>query len=228
MIRAAGPELMDGDLPPATFAAVLAGLARVNTVTRARPPTLAFVARALHGVPRDVPVTIVDVGFGDGDMLRAIARRFADRPRLRLIGYDIDRRSAPAATARTPPGLPIRYRTGDAAAMPEPADLILSSLVAHHMTDPEIVAFLRWMEARATRGWFVNDLHRHALARHGFRLLAAVARWHPVVRHDGALSVARAFARADWERLIAAAGLDRATIALRWHLPFRWCVGRLR
>jgi len=219
----------DDDLTPETFAIVLADLAKVNTVTRARPPTLAFVTRALRGVPEDRPVTILDAGFGDGDMLRAIARRFRRRP-VRLIGYDINPRSAPAASARTPPGLPIEYITGDAFAI-DPAqriDLILSSLVTHHMADDEIVRFLAWMEARAKYGWFVNDLHRHAIARHGFRLLAALARWHPIVRHDGVISVARSFVRADWARLIDRAGLDHSAVRIRWHLPFRWCVERLR
>jgi 2-polyprenyl-3-methyl-5-hydroxy-6-metoxy-1,4-benzoquinol methylase len=228
--RSAAPEWMDADdLANETFAAVLVDLARVNGVTRARPPTLAFVRRALRDVPRDTPVTILDVGFGDGDMLRAIARAESGRP-LRLIGYDINPRSAPAARARTPANLPIEYVTGDVFAI-EPMvrfDLIVSSLVTHHMANAEIVRFLTWMEARAARGWFVNDLHRHPLAYHGFRLLAAVLRWHAIVRHDGAVSVMRAFRRREWRALIARAGLDAASLRLRWHLPFRWCVERLR
>lgn len=222
---------MDGDdVSPETFAAVMADLATVNTVTMARPPTLAFVAQALRAVPPDAPVTILDVGFGDGDMLRTIARRFRRRARLRLIGYDINPRSEPAARMRTPADMPIDYRTGDAFAIDpaEPVDLVISSLVTHHMRDAEIVRFLGWMEDRAAGGWFVNDLHRHWIAYHGFRLLGSVARWHPFVRHDGAVSVARSFQRDDWEGLIAEAGLDRATVSLRWHVPFRWCLGRLR
>jgi trans-aconitate methyltransferase len=222
---------MDGDdVSPETFAALLADLARVNTITRARPPTLAFVDRVLRAVPRDRPVTILDVGFGDGDMLRALAHRLRDRPAIRLIGYDINARSAPAARARTPSNLPITYFTGDALAInaAEPIDLIISSLVTHHMGDEEIVRFLRWMESRASLGWFVNDLHRHPIAYHGFRMLAAAARWHPIVRHDGAISVARAFTRADWARLLARASLDRTAVTLRWHIPFRWCVERRR
>ncbi|MBA2934330.1 methyltransferase domain-containing protein [Sphingomonas sp. CGMCC 1.13654] len=229
--RSTEAEWMDGeDVSPEVFAAVVADLATVNTVTLARPPTLEFVALALRTVPPAAPVTILDVGFGDGDMLRAIARRFRGRSGLRLIGYDINPRSQPAASARTPEDMPIEYRTGDAFAIDpgEPVDLIISSLVTHHMRDPEIVRFLGWMEMRAARGWFVNDLHRHWIAYHGFRLLGAVARWHPFVRHDGAVSVARSFRRDDWEAIIVRAGLDRATIALRWHMPFRWCLGRLR
>ncbi|NIJ06691.1 2-polyprenyl-3-methyl-5-hydroxy-6-metoxy-1,4-benzoquinol methylase [Sphingomonas vulcanisoli] len=229
--RSTEPEQMDGDdLSAETFAAVLADLARVNGVTRARPPTLRFVQRALRNVPIDTPITILDVGFGDGDMLRALARSLKHRPSVHLMGYDINPRSAPAARARTPADMPIDYITGDAFSLDpaQPIDLIISSLVTHHMTDAEIVAFLRWMDGRALRGWFINDLHRHPIAYHGFRALAALARWHPIVRHDGALSVARSFTQADWTRLIASAGLPSQAVRLRWRLPFRWCLERLK
>ena len=62
----------------------------------------------------------------------------------------------------------------------------------------------------------------------GYRLLAAGMRWDPIVRHDGALSVRRAFVRGDWERLLQAAGVPRHAVTVRWHLPFRLCVGRRR
>jgi 2-polyprenyl-3-methyl-5-hydroxy-6-metoxy-1,4-benzoquinol methylase len=222
--RAAEPEWMDADdVPPATYAALIADLARVNTVTLARPPTLAWLARATAGVDS---FSLVDVGFGHGDMLRAVAR-WAGRAgkRVQLTGIDLNPRSAPVAAAASE-GLGIRYLTGDAAALAGQPDYVISSLVAHHMTDAELVEFIRWMEATAVRGWFINDLHRHRIAWTGFRLLAGLLRWHPIGRHDGALSVRRAFARADWAPLLAAAGVEGAEI--RWHLPFRWGVGRLK
>lgn len=221
-VRASTPEWMDADdVPPDVFAAVMHDLAKVNTVTLARPPTLGWLARASRGMER---FSVLDVGFGDGDMLRAIARRFGDR--AVLTGIDINPRSAPAARSVTPPGMPIDYRTGDAFALPDRFDFVISSLTAHHMDDAGLVTFLRWMEASAVRGWFVNDLHRHWLAWRGFQALAWVARWHAFVRHDGAVSVTRSFRRADWARLLAEAGITRATV--EWKLPFRLCVGRLK
>ena len=222
--RAGEPEWMDADdVPPATYAAMIADLARVNTVTLARPPTLAWLARATASVDG---FSLVDVGFGHGDMLRAVSR-WSERAgkRVQLTGIDLNPRSAPVAAAASE-GLGITYLTGDAAALAGQPDYIISSLVAHHMTDAELVGFIRWMEATAVRGWFINDLHRHRVAWTGFRLLAGLLRWHPIVRHDGALSVRRAFVRADWAPLLAAAGVQGAEI--RWHLPFRWGVGRLK
>ena len=104
---------------------------------------------------------------------------------------------------------------------------MVSSLFTHHLTDSQVVEFLRWMEAGAARGWFVNDLHRHALAYEGFRLLSAAAGWHPMVRHDGAISVARGFRRRDWDVLLRRAGL-RDVARVRWRMPFRLCVSRLK
>jgi 2-polyprenyl-3-methyl-5-hydroxy-6-metoxy-1,4-benzoquinol methylase len=230
--RSDQPELMDGeDVRPEEFAACITDLAKVNTVTLARPPTLSYLDRATRTLSVERSITILDVGFGDGDMLRAVHRWAARRRRpVRLIGIDINSRSAPVARAATPEGWAIDYRTGDAFAIPsdEPIDFIISSLVTHHMSDPEIVRFVTWMEARASLGWFINDLHRHAVAYHGFRLLAAVARWHYFVRHDGAVSVSRSFRRADWVRLLAAAGIGEGEARVCWHLPFRYCVSRIR
>lgn len=221
----------DPAVDEATFRDCLTDLAAVNGWTLARPPTLRWLARATRGLPEGAGFTLVDVGFGHGDMLRGI-HAWAIQRGLRpdLIGVDLSPWSAPAARAATPPDMAIDYRTGDVfeTRFDLPVDFVVSSLVAHHMTDAQLVAFLRWMEATAAKGWFVNDLHRHALAYHGFRALSTLMRWHPMVRHDGQLSVARAFRRNDWERLIAKAGLDRKAVTLRWHLPFRLCVGRLR
>jgi len=147
-----------------------------------------------------------------------------------LTGIALSPWSASPARAATPPQMKIDYRTGDVfeLELDRPIDFVISSLVTHHMSDVQIINFMRWMEATAARGWFINDLHRHAIAYHGFKALSWAMRWHPFVRHDGPLSVARAFRRSDWERLIAQAGLDRSTLTLRWHLPFRLCVGRIR
>lgn len=209
----------DAGLDPAIYAEVIADLARVNVVTRAQPPTLAWLERRCRG--RDA-FRLLDVGFGHGDMLRAIARwAQANHLRAELVGIDLNPRSAPVAAAATDPALGIRYLTGRAESLDWQPDLIISSLVAHHMGDDELVAFIKWMDARSRVGWLVNDLHRHWAAWIGFRALASVFRWHPIVAHDGAVSVRRAFTRADWVRLLAEA---RVAAEVRWHVPFRWTV----
>ncbi|MDP1027849.1 methyltransferase domain-containing protein [Sphingomonas sp. KR1UV-12] len=217
-------ELMDADdLDADTYAAVVGDLARVNTVTLAARPTLNFLSRIAEG--RD-SLRILDVGFGDGDMLRRI-EHWARKRRIatELVGIDLNPRSEYAARLHTPADSTIRYRTGDYEMMGRGWDAVVSSLVAHHMTAPELVAFLRWMEGHAS-AWFVNDLHRHGFAYRGFPLLARIARWHPIVRHDGTVSIARAFRRSDWAELLEKAGIADARVFRAF--PFRLCVERAR
>lgn len=225
-VRADAQELMDApDLDPAVLAAVLKDLAQVNRVTLAARPTLAFLDRALKGRRH---VRLLDVGFGDGDMLRVIAR-WAKRREIvaELHGIDLNPASLPAAVARTPAGMPIRYRTGDYVALADEGwDVVISSLVAHHMTSDELVAFLRFMESEARVGWMVNDLHRSRFAYYGYPLLAGLMRWHPIVRHDGRLSIARSYRAAEWAPLLAVAGITDAQVVRRF--PFRLCVERRR
>ena len=223
-VRAEAEELMDApDLDPATYAAVLRDLARVNRVTLAARPTLAFLDR----LPKTgKPLRILDVGFGDGDMLRRIARWAKRRGRnVALVGIDLNPNSAPAARASTPRDLSIDYRTGDYADLTgEGWDAVISSLVAHHMSREQLVGFLRFMDREARLGWLVNDLHRHGFAYRGYPLLARVAGWHPIVRHDGQLSIARGYRPAEWTPILAEAGV-RARVYRAF--PFRLCVEQL-
>lgn len=227
-VRSFEPELMDDpDVDEATLRECLADLAKVNVWTLARPPTLRWLRRATRGL---TSFTLLDVGYGEGDMIRAI-HRWATTRGLRpvLSGVDLSPWSETAARAATPPEMVIDYRTGDVFDVePGRQDFIVSSIVTHHMTDELVIRFLQLMEARAAKGWFVNDLRRHWFAYYGFKAFAALMRWHRFVRHDGPLSVARSFTVADWERLIAAAGLDRTSIEVRRVFPFRICVGRIK
>ncbi len=222
--RAIAEELMDADdLDATTYAAVVHDLAKVNTLTMARRPTIAFLERLPHG-----PLRILDVGFGDGDMLRAIAswavRRGQD---VDLVGVDLNPRSAPAAAEATRPEMRIEYRTGDYAALAgQRWDVVISSLVAHHMTHAQLVAFVRFMEHESARGWFVNDLHRHGFAYLGFPLLATTMRWHPIVRHDGQLSIARSYRPREWGPMLQEAGVRDASV--KRVFPFRLCVAKIR
>ena len=215
----------DPSLDAATYTNVLHDLAQVNTITMARRPTLAFLDRA---VGRRQRFRLLDVGYGDGDMLRTIAR-WAKRRGIaaELVGIDLNPRSHAAARDATPADLAIDYRTGDYADLAgEGWHCVISSLVAHHMTREQLVAFLRFMEAEARAGWLVNDLHRHGVAYTGWPLLAGLMRWHPIVRHDGHLSIARSYRPREWPPLLAEAGVKGARVFRAF--PFRLCVEKLR
>jgi 2-polyprenyl-3-methyl-5-hydroxy-6-metoxy-1,4-benzoquinol methylase len=228
--RSGEPEWMDErDYPLEEFAAVLDDLETVNLLTFAAPPTLAFLEQMTRGWAPGSELRVADLGYGQGGMLRRIHRWATARGlRPRLTGVDLNPHCRTLAMQRTPADMGVDWHQGDlfAWAPAEPPHAIVSALFAHHLPTPDVVRLLAWQEATASHGWFVNDLHRHWFAWGGFSAMAALLRLHPCVRHDGALSVRRAFVRADWRAMLEQAGIEGA--AIRWHPLFRLCVGRLK
>ena len=230
--RSGEPELLDieqGD--PGAIEACLRDLEWINRWTAAYRVTLRWLDQLCHETRPARPLTIIDVGCGRGDMLRQIWAWGRKRGlELRLIGVDLNLHATAAAAAATPDEAPIRYLTADAFDLPHDLlpDVVLSALFAHHLDDARLVRFLRWMEERARLGWLINDLHRHPLPYVVARGGAPLLRMHPFVRHDAPLSVARAFDRRDWVRLLQAADLAPPAATVAWRFPFRFAVGRIK
>jgi SAM-dependent methyltransferase len=248
--RSLEPELMDGAGlgDAALHARCLADLAAVNRVTLAHRPVLRFLdaawqraglvgsARLDPGVvlrsrrrrtaPPRAPTGVLDLGSGQGDLLRAIARlALARGVAVRLTGLDLHPHSTAAARAATaaaadagdlPPGsAPIRFLTGDLFAHAADEDWIVCSQLAHHLDDAGIVALLRWLEAHSRRGWCIADLERHRLPHLSFPLIARAFGWHRVVRLDGTRSIERALTPAEWRARLDEAGIRDAHVE-RW------------
>jgi SAM-dependent methyltransferase len=227
-------ELMDSDKTDfATFRDCLVDLSKVNHLTFAYRPTMEFfesLART-DRLPQDRTISIVDVGSGYGDMLRKIDN-WAQRRGLTtdLTGVDLNPWSARAASEATTDGRPIRFVTANIFNYqpPRPVDIVISSLLTHHLDNAALVRFIAWMEANAAIGWFVNDLHRKAVPYHLFGFASRALRFHEFVQHDGPISIARAFAVSDWRHLLDAAGVPPTAAVIRRVFPYRLCVTRLR
>jgi SAM-dependent methyltransferase len=225
--RCRDEEQMDSlELDTAEYAEVLHGLARVNRWTFTAHPLFAYLDAAAKNLVR---FRLLDVGFGEGDLLRRVAVWAKRRGiSVSLVGVDINPRSAGIARALTPRDQPIEYLTGDARELPGMFDFIVSSQVTHHMTDRQLHDFLHFMEERALRGWLISDLRRAAFAYYGFPLLARLLRVHRIVREDGQLSIARSFRKQDWRKILNEAGLPPEGIRLVNRFPARLSVERIK
>jgi 2-polyprenyl-3-methyl-5-hydroxy-6-metoxy-1,4-benzoquinol methylase len=222
-IRSALPEELDNDTTdPAIYQRVIAELAASNRMTLTHRPTLRWLRRVTKGMTE---FSLLDIGHGDGDLLRVIAQ-WADQRgmNVKLSGTDLNPRSAVAARKATPSWMQIVYQTGCVFSYTpaEPVDFIVSSQVTHHFTDEQVVNFVAWLEENSTRGWHIADLHRHGMPYYTYPVLCRLMGWHRILRCDGTLSIARSFRRKDWESY-----LDKAAVQadVSWHL-FRYCVSR--
>ncbi|WP_400193212.1 methyltransferase domain-containing protein [Hymenobacter sp. B81] len=174
--------------------------------------------------PAGRPLELADLGSGGGDTLRHVARWARRRGHaVGLTGVDANAFMVDYATQRSTAYPEIRFWQQDIFA-PDFArhrfDIITCSLFCHHFADEQLVTLLRQWQQQARVAVVINDLHRHPLAYHSIRLLTRVLRGSHLVQHDAPLSVARAFRRSDWQRLLQLAGIGH--YQLRWQWAFRW------
>jgi SAM-dependent methyltransferase len=226
--RAELSELMDEPCSREVMRACLRDLARVNRWFLAYRPVLTWLdSLGLAATSR--PVHILDVACGYGDGLRRIERWASEHGiAVELTGCDLNPHTIAIAAEASMPSSRIRWISCDVFAFKSdrPVDIIVSSLFTHHLSEPEIIRFLEWMESNARAGWFVNDLSRASIPYRLFKAFAKIARLHPFVQHDGPVSIARSFIADDWRRMCAAAGLAEPDIAIQSFTPARLCVAR--
>jgi 2-polyprenyl-3-methyl-5-hydroxy-6-metoxy-1,4-benzoquinol methylase len=217
--RSTQPEKMDTECVDFDdYSRCLRDLSRVNAVTFTHRPMLKWLAE--HATPG---FSLLDIACGHGDALRAIRARYPD---ARLTGIDLNPWATRAAQQATDPAARIAFINDDAFAY-QPAekfDFIITSQFTHHLTNQQVVAFLRWLPQNAARGWYIGDLQRHFIPYYGFPILARLAFWHQIVREDGRISIARAFIRLEWEALLREAGITDRQASILWQFPFRLCV----
>jgi len=148
---------------------------------------------------------------------------------LNLLGIDLNPETIRIARRATDAAEEIEFRLMNAFQLGSamPVDFIVSSLVAHHLSDPEITEFLKLMERVARRGWAIYDLQRSRFLYHFIGLAARLARLHPMIVHDGQISVTRSLTRPEWQERIAEAGISPADASIRWFF-FRFLIGRRR
>jgi SAM-dependent methyltransferase len=224
-------EMMDRPCTYEELRACLHDIAQVNRLTFAYRPTITWMEKLVATHPPSAPLRVVDVGCGYGDTLRKICSWAKSRGiPVMLTGIDLNPDAIRAAREATPPTQRIEWIVGDALADAATGeiDVVINSLLTHHLTDAQIIHFLRWMEQRTRLGWFINDLHRQPVPYHLFRLLTRFTTWHPFVKYDGPVSIRRSFLAEDWQQLIASAGLSPDTISIQEYRPARLCVSRIK
>jgi SAM-dependent methyltransferase len=172
----------------------------------------------LVATPR--PLQILDVGCGHADVPLAIARRAA-RTGAPAIVVGVDRHPATVSVAhRRTRGERVAITRADALALPfadASFDVAVLSLTLHHLDEDEHAPALRELGRVARLGIVVNELHRTRANHLGARLLAATLwRRRPITRHDGPLSVLRAFTPAELQRIARAAGFPLARVRRRF------------
>jgi ubiquinone/menaquinone biosynthesis C-methylase UbiE len=153
-------------------------------------------------------ISLLDVGTGSSEVLLDLVRWAARRGvTIHPVGLDAHREILAVARERAP-RLPLVH--ADMRALPfrsRSVDLVLATLVLHHIPDDAQVCALRELSRVARRGVIVAELERHHIHWLGAKLLAATIWRSPLTRHDAPVSVARGYTRQELEALARDAGV---------------------
>ena len=210
------------DASPAELRRSLTDIARLNRIG-ATQTILRKVAPFLARLQAGETLRILDVGTGAADIPLALARWARRRGhRLRIVALDVHPTILEYA-ARAVRGIPeVRLVGGnalDAPIRPGSVDVALCSLVLHHLPEEAVVGLLRRLASLARLGFVVSDFRRGRLAWAAVWLATHAVSGNRMTRHDGPLSVRRAYTPEELARLSSKAGLPD----IRWHraLAFR-------
>ncbi len=175
---------------------------------------------------RGKTLKVADLGCGSGDMLRMVARwgRKQSIP-LTLTGIDANAYILEVARKKSTSYPEIGYAQlnifSDAFKSIQ-WDVVMATLFTHHFTDKELIDMLNNLKHQARKAILINDLHRHPFAYHSIHWLTRFFSKSYMVKNDAKLSVLRSFSRADWQRILQAAGITNYSITWCW--AFRWKV----
>ncbi len=208
-------ELLDLPLTPSELERSLGDISRLNRYFGGTRVTRSHLLRLLDDRPGG-SVTVLDVGSGAADIpIELVHWARSHGRRLRVIAVDRDRRILEVAR-RLAAGYPeISFVQCDGLYLPVRdggVDAAISALTLHHVEPDAAPRFLGELHRVSRRGFVINDLVRsrvaYALVWLATRLLARSR----VSRHDGPLSVRRAYTAREIAALCERAGISRARI----------------
>ncbi len=219
---------MEGDVLEKT----LRDIARINYWLGGNKITLNGVKELLKDKSKNKKHTIVDVGCGNGDMLRAIAK-YADKKgyNLELIGVDANLYTINQAKKLSEDYPSIRYHCEnifDEAYKKRRFDILLCTLTLHHFDETKVEEVLKILVKQSMIGVVVNDLHRSRIAYYLFKIICTIFVHNPMAKNDGLISILRGFKRNELNKLTLSLKNNKHSIKWCWAFRYQWIINTIK
>lgn len=199
-------------------------LATINKWLGGNHITLSGVRKLIANESKKHKIKIVDLGCGNGDMLRRISK-LGDKLGydFELVGVDANKDTINYATELSRGYENISYLQVNIFSeefKSNEYDIALLTLFLHHLSDEEIIDKLQMIKEKASMGVIVNDLQRSKIAYFLFSLISLFFN-NKIVRNDGLVSILRAFKKNELESFAKQLKI-KSDIGWRWAFRFQW------
>lgn len=227
--RTLAPEIMDDlRMEGEALRDTLDQIAHINQLLGGNSITLEGVNMLMENVPPGKEVTIADIGCGNGDMLRTLAKEARKKGwRVRLIGIDANGYTANYAAVLSAEYPEITYYCIDILDdrfREIQYDIVLCTLTLHHFEDRQITKLMSLFRRNATIGIVINDLQRSALAYRLFQAFSRLAGMGKMAKEDGLISILRGFKREEIEELSRKLNFNQYTLRWKWAFRYQWII----
>lgn len=169
--------------------------------------------------------TILDMGCGDGAMLRRLSDFLSKHNVLhRMLGVDL-RDDVLHIARQKSVGFPqLEFKKMDILKAGDDlsCDIVINTLTMHHFEEERIDAFLNTFVGLAKVGVVINDLQRSRLAYHLFRVFSFFLIQTRVSKHDGLVSIRKGFRRLELVQLSKKIPNVMHTIQWKWAFRYVW------
>ena len=226
------PEIMDDfDMQGELLRDALNKIAKINQLLGGNKLTLNGVKILLEQSKSLTPkakLTIIDIGCGNGDMLRNLAD-YANKNNLNfeLIGIDANEFTVKYAKELSLNYSNISYRCEDIfdeQFVTINYDIVLCTLTLHHFKDAEIFKLLKVFNANARLGIIINDLHRSTISYRLFQILCFIFKLNEMSKNDGLVSILRGFKKPELEQFSKQLNFKKYTIKWKWAFRYQWII----
>ncbi len=203
-------------------------IAKINQLLGGNKLTLQGVKKLLATVNKQNEITIVDVGCGNGDMLRVIAKYgLENNYNFKLIGIDANAFTINHAKQLSTDFLNISYKVEDIFEKDfctMKYNIVLCTLTLHHFNNDEIANLVSLFQANAKNGVVINDLHRSKLSYRLFQLVCFLFNLNTMSREDGLISILRGFKKTDLVNFSNQLKLKRYSLSWKWAFRYQWII----
>ncbi len=230
--RTNAPEIMDDfSIEGEELRQTLDEIAAINRLLGGNSVTVQGVAQLLQKMPKTETITILDIGCGNGDMLRTLSD-FATAHGWDFELFGIDANTATVGYAKELSALypNITYLSEDVFAADfekHQYDIALCTLTLHHFSDDEILRLIGALKEQATIGIVINDLHRNGLAYRLFQVFSWIFRLGNMPKSDGLVSILRGFKKEELVGFSKKLNISNYSIRWKWAFRYQWIISKI-